>query len=197
MGVEWVTGPGRRIVRRTVLTDVSRMFGVRPGLGTHSHADQSIHRSGGSLSARLNPRCRVGRPVQSRKVGGASVELHLHESARPTNSRGSGAFLSCTPRTHCSGKWLPVGASLPLPSQRSYFELLAVRLPGPTGISPSQSSSIRSQDGPSFTHSISASFRNPLGSRTISMRSVHRDLKSPTAQPEPVRRRWLRSLPQH
>jgi len=39
--------------------------------------------------------------------------------------------------------------------------------------------------------------RNPLGSRTISMRSVHRDLKSPTAHLEPLRRRWLRSLPQH
>jgi hypothetical protein len=57
--------------------------------------------------------------------------------------------------------------------------LLPVGLPGPTGISPSHSSFIRSQDGPSFTHSISASFRNPLGSRAISMRSVHRDFQSP------------------
>ena len=40
MGVEWVTGPGRRIVLKTVLTDVSRIIGVRPGLDTHSHADQ-------------------------------------------------------------------------------------------------------------------------------------------------------------
>jgi hypothetical protein len=35
------------------------MFGVRPGLGTHPHADQTVHRSGGSLSGHLNPRCRV------------------------------------------------------------------------------------------------------------------------------------------
>ena len=35
------------------------MFGVRPGLGTHPHADQTNHRSGGSLSGQLNPRCRV------------------------------------------------------------------------------------------------------------------------------------------
>jgi hypothetical protein len=27
-------------------------------LGTHPHADQSIHRSGGSLSGHVNPRCR-------------------------------------------------------------------------------------------------------------------------------------------
>lgn len=47
------------------------------------------------------------------------------------------------------GEWLPVGASSPLSLQRSYFELLASGLPGPTGISPSQSSSIRSQDGSS------------------------------------------------
>jgi hypothetical protein len=60
MGVEWVTGPGRRIELRTVPKDVSRFFRVRPGLGTHPHADQSIHRSGGSLSGQLNPRCRVG-----------------------------------------------------------------------------------------------------------------------------------------
>ena len=46
-GVEWVTGPGRWIVRRTVPRDVSRFFGVRPGLGTHPHADQLHHRSGG------------------------------------------------------------------------------------------------------------------------------------------------------
>ena len=35
-------------------------IGVRPGLGTHPHADQSIHRSGGSFSDHLNPRCRDG-----------------------------------------------------------------------------------------------------------------------------------------
>jgi hypothetical protein len=43
MGVEWVTGPGRRIELRTAPKDVSRFFRVRPGLGTHPHADQSIH----------------------------------------------------------------------------------------------------------------------------------------------------------
>jgi hypothetical protein len=109
--------------------------------------------------------------------GGAYEVLHPRESARPTKCRGSGAFLTCTPRTYCSRKWLPVKAFLPLPLQRSYFELLAVDLPGPTGISPSQSSSIRSQDGPSCRHRISASFWNLLGSRTISMRSVHRDFQ--------------------
>ena len=57
-GVEWVTGPGRRIELKTVPKDVSRFAGVRPGLGTHPHADQSIHRSGGSFSGRFNPRCR-------------------------------------------------------------------------------------------------------------------------------------------
>src|SRR5579864_4678630 len=57
-GVEWVTGPGRRIDIKTVRKDVSRLTGVRPGLGTHPHADQSIHRSGGSASGHLNPRCR-------------------------------------------------------------------------------------------------------------------------------------------
>ena len=57
-GVEWVTGPGRRIVRRTVRKDVSRFAGVRLGLGAHPHADQSIHRSGGSSSGRFNPGCR-------------------------------------------------------------------------------------------------------------------------------------------
>ena len=62
MGVEWVTGPGRRIELKTVPKDVSRIIGVRPGLGTHPHADQSIHRSGGSLSGRFNPRCRAGVP---------------------------------------------------------------------------------------------------------------------------------------
>jgi hypothetical protein len=71
------------------------------------------------------------------------------------------------------------GRPCPLPSQRSYFKLLAVGLPGPTGTSPSQSSSIRTQNGSSFTHCISASFRNPLGSRTISMPSVQIDLQSP------------------
>jgi hypothetical protein len=35
------------------------MIRVRPGLGTHPHADQSIHRSGGSFSGRFNPRCRL------------------------------------------------------------------------------------------------------------------------------------------
>ena len=45
-----MTGPGRRIELKTVPRDVSRFAGVRPGLGTHPHADQSIHRSGGSLS---------------------------------------------------------------------------------------------------------------------------------------------------
>ena len=49
-GVEWVTGPGRRIELKTVPKDVSRFAGVRPGLGTHPHADQSVHRSGGSFS---------------------------------------------------------------------------------------------------------------------------------------------------
>ncbi len=60
MGVEWVTGPGRRIELKTVLSDVSRIIGVRPGLDTHSHADQLPHRSGGSLSGHFNPRCRDG-----------------------------------------------------------------------------------------------------------------------------------------
>ena len=59
MGVEWVTGPGRRIELKTVLSDVSRIIGVRPGLDTHSHADQLPHRSGGSLSGHFNPRCRT------------------------------------------------------------------------------------------------------------------------------------------
>ena len=59
-GVEWVTGPGRRIERKAVPQDVSRFAGVGPGLGTHPHADQSIHRSDGSLSGHLNPRCRIG-----------------------------------------------------------------------------------------------------------------------------------------
>ena len=53
-----MTGPGRRIDIKTVRKDVSRNTGVRPGLGTHPHADQSVHRSGGSLSGQLNPRCR-------------------------------------------------------------------------------------------------------------------------------------------
>ena len=77
-------------------------------------------------------------------------------------------------------------ASLPLPMQRSNFELLAIGLPGPTGISPSQSSPIRSQDGPSYIHRISASFRNPLGSRSISVRSVHRDFQSPKTHLSPA-----------
>jgi len=99
---------------------------------------------------------------------------------RPSHElTGIGRFPHLYSRTDCSGEWLPVGASLPSPSQRSHFELLAVGLPGPTGISPSQSSSIRSQDGSSRIHRISASSRNPLGSRTISMRSVHRDFQSP------------------
>jgi hypothetical protein len=68
-----------------------------------------------------------------------------------------------------------------LPLQRSCFEPLAVDLSGPTGISPSQSSSIRSQDGPSCRHRISASFGNPLGFRTFSMRSVRRNFQGPIA----------------
>jgi len=50
-------------------------------------------------------------------------------------------------------------------------------LAGPTRISPGQSPSVRSQDGPSCRHRISASFRNPLGSLTISVRSIHRDFQ--------------------
>ena len=46
-----MTGPGRRIDIKTAREDVSRFPGVRPGLGTYPHADQSVHRSGGSLSA--------------------------------------------------------------------------------------------------------------------------------------------------
>ncbi len=124
-------------------------------------------------------------------------KLHPRESARPTNCRGSGAFLTCTPRTYCSRKWLPVKAFLPLPLQRSCFELLAVDLPGPTGISPSQSSPIRSRDDPSSRHRISASFRNLLGSRTIIMRSVHRDFQRTNCLFGSAWRRRFRRLPQH
>ena len=38
-------------------------IGVRPGLGTHPYADESLHRSGGSLSGHFNPRCRDGVPA--------------------------------------------------------------------------------------------------------------------------------------
>ena len=89
-GVEWVTGPGRRIVRRTVRKDVSRIVGVRPGLGTHPHADQSVHQSGGSLSAQLNPRCRDGLPpygtlgaplgLQWRGCYGTPIQAEIAES---------------------------------------------------------------------------------------------------------------------
>lgn len=88
-------------------------------------------------------------------------------------------------------------ASLPLPSQRSCFELLAVDLPGPTGISPGQSSSIRPQDGPPLIHSISASFWNPLGSRTMSMRSAHRDFQSPMTHLGRCWRSWFSRLARH
>ena len=47
--------PGRRIVIKTVRKDVSRIVGVRPGLGIHPHADRFLHRGGGSGQ----------RPVQS------------------------------------------------------------------------------------------------------------------------------------
>ena len=51
---------------KTVPKDVSRFSGVRPGLGTHPHADQSVHRNGGSLSGQLNPRCLEGGTVRHR-----------------------------------------------------------------------------------------------------------------------------------
>ncbi len=132
-----------------------------------------------------------------REMARTDGKLHPRESARPTNCRGSGAFLTCTPRTYCSRKWLPVKAFLPLPLQRSCFELLAVDLPGPTGISPSQSSPIRSRDDPSSRHRISASFRNLLGSRTIIMRSVHRDFQRTNCLFGSAWRRRFRRLPQH
>ena len=105
------------------------------------------------------------------------------ESARPTNSRGSGAFLTCTPRTDCSGNGYRSGRPCPwrrnaLPS--SCLPLLSPGLPGSFPVNPS---SIRSQDGPSCRHRISASFRNPVGSRAISMRSVHREVQGPIAHP--------------
>ena len=68
------------------------------------------------------------------------------------------------------GKWHPVGLPCPVPLQRSHFELLALDLPGPAGISPVQSSAIRFQDNPPCLLPISASFRDPSGSLTISMR---------------------------
>jgi hypothetical protein len=80
-----VTGPGRRIVLKTVRKDVSRFIGVRPGLGTRPHADQSIHPSGGSFSGHLNPRCRDW--VQPISLKGAA----LGERPQPqyTNSLSS------------------------------------------------------------------------------------------------------------
>src|SRR5271155_1595529 len=65
-GVEWVTGPGRRIERKTVPKDVSRTVGVRPGLGTHPYADQSTYSSGGSLSGHFNPYAGLGWPHGAR-----------------------------------------------------------------------------------------------------------------------------------
>ena len=133
-------------------------------------------------------KCGAGKTIE------ASAELQLRESARPTKLTGIGRSSHLYSENGLLGEMATSWASLPLPLQRSHFELLAFGLPGPTGISPSQSSSIRSQDGPSCIHRISASFRNPLGSRTISMRSVHRDFQSPMTLSEPVRRSWFRSL---
>src|ERR1019366_6182709 len=97
----------------------------------------------------------------------------LHGNAKAPVPRTDGdraLYFTCTPRTDRLGKWLPVGLPCPVPLQRSHFELLALDLPGPAGISPVRSSAIRSQDGPPCLLPISASFRDPSGSLTISMR---------------------------
>jgi len=70
------------------------------------------------------------------------VRLHLRESARPTLSRGSGAFLTCTPSADHFRKWQPLGLPCPVPLQRSYFEPLALAylgLPGSLPVIPQPS----------------------------------------------------------
>ncbi len=94
-------------------------------------------------------------------------------------------FLICIPRTDCSEEWLPGG--LPCPCRcnaptSSCLPLIYLGLPGSLPVDPLPS---RSQDGPSCIQRISASFRNPLGSRSISMRSVHRDFQSPKTHLSP------------
>src|SRR5665213_913781 len=82
-------------------------------------------------------------------------------------------YLISTPRTDCWGKWHPKKHSCFLPLQRSHFEPLADGLTGPTGISPVQSSAIRSQDEPPWKLSISASFRIlPDPSKTSYVRGI-------------------------
>ena len=109
---------------------------------------------------------------------------------RPSHEpTGIGRFPHLYSENGLLGEMATNGGVLALAVATLSLRYLAVGLPGSTGISPSQSSSIRSQDGPSRIHRISASSRNPLGSRTISMRSVHRDFQSDPSGP--VRRRWV------
>jgi hypothetical protein len=70
--------PGRRIVIKTVRKDVSRIVGVRPGLGIHPHADRYPHRGGKPDQ----------RPVQSSLPGmGADWFIALAQVPEPEGPR--------------------------------------------------------------------------------------------------------------
>src|SRR6185312_11692783 len=60
------------------------LHGVRPGLGTHPHADQFSLRSGGPSAADLNPRCRFGATPAKTFGLGVRCPLHDKEDTMPT-----------------------------------------------------------------------------------------------------------------
>src|SRR5664280_2192282 len=96
------------------------------------------------------------------------------------------------------GKWRPKKHPCFLPLQRSHFEPLADGLTGPTGISPVQSSAIRSQDEPPWKLSISASFRilpDPSKTSYVSGIALRRDERPIPSRATRHRHRQLRADP--
>jgi hypothetical protein len=128
---------------------------------------------------------RAAGPARTKRGGGTTIGAGAGTAPAPDakapvpRTDGDRALFSLVLRERIVRGMATSWASSPLPSQRSRLEPLAVGSPGPTGTSPGQSSSIRSQDGPSCRHRISASFWNPLGSRTASMRSAPGDFQGP------------------